>query len=308
MKIHGHILLYIKNIVNNKLLDHPPGILNVCSANPFVLKANMKLAKSSGVPLLIESTCNQVNEFGGYMNLKPVDFVRYINNLCIEIGLPSESIFLGGDHLDPSAWQSEPAASAMEKSIELVRQYIRAGYKKIHLDASMPCQGDEIPLPKEIIAERETQLCVIAVQEINDIGQHLSNLVFVVGTEVPTPGGSVQNKDTLEVSSPKETDENIQHTKDAFMKHNLGQAWEQTCAFVVQPEVEFSNTHIHKCERDKATELSGLIEKYDHLIFEAHSTDYKSEIHLSQMVRDHFAILKVGPALIFAMREVVFAL
>lgn len=85
-----NISSYIKKIVKNKLMDHPPGIFSVCSANPFVLKAAMKLAKSCGVPLLIETTCNQVNQFGGYMNLKPADFVTYINNLKADLGLPSE--------------------------------------------------------------------------------------------------------------------------------------------------------------------------------------------------------------------------
>jgi D-tagatose-1,6-bisphosphate aldolase subunit GatZ/KbaZ len=44
------------------------------------------------------------------------------------------------------------------------------------------------------------------------------------------------------------------------------------------------------------------------LVFEAHSTDYQRETALHQMVRDHFAILKVGPAATFAMREGLLAL
>jgi len=61
-------------------------------------------------------------------------------------------------------------------------------------------------------------------------------------------------------------------------------------------------------ERENAAALSRFVEGYDHLIFEAHSTDYQSPEALRQMVEDHFAILKVGPALTFAMREAVFAL
>jgi len=172
----------------------------------------------------------------------------------------------------------------------------------------MSCKGDEIPLPRETIVEREAQLCSAAVNEADAVGQDISGFIFVVGTEVPTPGGSIQNEVTLEVSSLKETEENIQQTKDAFQKHKLEKAWEQTCAFVVQPEVEFSDNHIHAYDRDKASELSKLIENYYHLIFEAHSTDYQSDIHLKQMVTDHFSILKVGPALTFATREALFAL
>jgi D-tagatose-1,6-bisphosphate aldolase subunit GatZ/KbaZ len=44
------------------------------------------------------------------------------------------------------------------------------------------------------------------------------------------------------------------------------------------------------------------------MIYEAHSTDYQTREALKNLVRGHFAILKVGPALTFAFREAVFAL
>lgn len=51
-----------------------------------------------------------------------------------------------------------------------------------------------------------------------------------------------------------------------------------------------------------------MIEAYPHLVFEAHSTDYQTPEAYRQLVRDHFAILKVGPALTFALREALFSL
>jgi D-tagatose-1,6-bisphosphate aldolase subunit GatZ/KbaZ len=44
------------------------------------------------------------------------------------------------------------------------------------------------------------------------------------------------------------------------------------------------------------------------MIYEVHSTDYQTRAGLANLVRDHFAILKVGPGLTFAFREAVFAL
>jgi len=44
------------------------------------------------------------------------------------------------------------------------------------------------------------------------------------------------------------------------------------------------------------------------LIYQGHSTDYQRLESLRAMVEDHFAILKVGPALRFALREAPFAL
>lgn len=298
----------IKQIVQKKTDHDPPGIFSICSANPYVLATSMRSAKIHDFPLLIESTCNQVNQYGGYTGMKPRGFIQYVYQLAAKNGLPSEKIFLGGDHLGPSVWKKEPAASAMEKSIELVREYIQAGYKKIHLDASMSCLDDPIPLPENTIVEREALLCKAAVEQCANAGVDISSIVFVVGTEVPTPGGAVQDESSIEVSSVHETKKNIERTKQVFTAQGLQAAWEQTLAFVIQPGVEFSDSQIHQYDRKKAKDISRLIEDYDNLIFEAHSTDYQTRDHLKELVEDHFALLKVGPALTFALREAIFAL
>ena len=44
------------------------------------------------------------------------------------------------------------------------------------------------------------------------------------------------------------------------------------------------------------------------MVYEAHSTDYQTRDALRALVKDHFAILKVGPGLTFAMREALWAL
>jgi D-tagatose-1,6-bisphosphate aldolase subunit GatZ/KbaZ len=43
-------------------------------------------------------------------------------------------------------------------------------------------------------------------------------------------------------------------------------------------------------------------------VFEAHSTDFQPAMSLAALVRDGFAILKVGPWLTFAAREVLYGL
>ena len=295
-------------LVEQKMAKNPAGIFSICSANPYVLKASLKFAKEKELPLLIESTCNQVNQFGGYMDMKPTDFVSYVYAFAAEIHFPLGNIYLGGDHLGPFVWKNEPAAIAMPKAEQLVHDYVAAGYQKIHLDASMPCKGDPQPLPKQMIAEREAQLANIAEETEAQMGRENSELLYVLGSEVPTPGGAIEENPSLEVTSSDDTIENIQIAKQAFHRENLEPAWQRTIAFVVQPGVEFSDTQIHLYDRKKARELSALIETYDNLVYEAHSTDYQPGSLLKQMVEDHFAILKVGPALTFAMRESVFAL
>ncbi len=266
--------------------NSPSRFLFLCSSKPLVIKSINTAA----------------------ILRKPLPNFSSIRQLAVECDLASNQILLGGDHLGPFPWVNEPAESAMQKSAELVRQYVRAGYQKIHLDASVSCMGDPSPLPKELVAEREGLLCKAAVQEIESSGLDLSKLVFVVGTEVPSAGGTPHDHEEIAISSVEETEENIQLTEKAFSYYKVEAAWERTLAFVVQPGVEFSGKGVHAYERQKTRSLSRLIEKYDHLVFEAHSTDYQSRTHLRQLVEDHFAFLKVGPALTHALREGLFAL
>ncbi len=121
---------------------YPPvrGIFSVCSAHPQVIEATLRYAHRlpGHVPVLIESTCNQVNPFGGYTGMKPADFVRFVHDMAERVHLPRERVLLGGDHLGPLPWSNEPPEQAMAKARDLVRAYVRAGYTKIHLDCSMP--------------------------------------------------------------------------------------------------------------------------------------------------------------------------
>ena len=112
------------------------GIYSICSAQATVLEASMLQAKKDQSILLIESTSNQVDQFGGYTGMLPADFVAYVQGIADKVGFNKDDILLGGDHLGPNAWQNESAQDAIEKAKELIRQYIKAGYQKIHLDAS----------------------------------------------------------------------------------------------------------------------------------------------------------------------------
>jgi len=79
-------------------------------------------------------------------------------------------------------------------------------------------------------------------------------------------------------------------------------------AVVVQPGVEFCDAAVFPYDHEKAKDLAASREKNWQGVFEAHSTDYQTPEALREMVKNHFAILKVGPWLTFAFREVVFAL
>lgn len=286
------------------------GIASVCSANPFVIEATLLHAKDTGASVLIESTCNQVNQYGGYTGQTPADFKRYLKHLADQFGFPFERIIAGGDHLGPSVWQNEPADEAMAKSRGLVRDCVLAGYTKMHLDASMRCADDpqDAPLDKRVSARRAAELAHVAEDAFGQLASQQVAPRYVIGTEVPPPGGIRGEEEPLSVTPPADVEETIEVTREEFFKLGLEDAWQRVVAVVTQPGVEYGDQTIFDYHPERAADLSRFIESYDHLVYEAHSTDYQTRDALRHLVRDHFAILKVGPALTFAFREAVLAL
>jgi D-tagatose-1,6-bisphosphate aldolase subunit GatZ/KbaZ len=287
------------------------GIWSVCSAHPEVLRAAMDQALGDGSALLVESTSNQVNPEGGYTGERPGDFVRRLEATAAQAGLPPERLILGGDHLGPFPWQAEPAAAAMGKARELVRQCVLAGYEKIHLDASMACADDPGgaggSLDERTVAKRTADLAAVAEVARGERGGP-DGPVYVVGTEVPTPGGEQEEQAALRPTRREAVRRFLSLAQEAFADRGLGSAWHRVIALVVQPGVEFGDNLVHDYAPAAARELSQEVEGIPGLVYEAHSTDYQTEEALRALVRDHFAILKVGPALTFAFREAVFAL
>ncbi|MDR3773202.1 MAG: D-tagatose-bisphosphate aldolase, class II, non-catalytic subunit [Terracidiphilus sp.] len=280
------------------------GIYSVCSAHPLVLEAAFAQASADKSLLLIEATCNQVNQDGGYTGLSPAGFRDYVNSLAAAAGFPAERLILGGDHLGPNPWRSLPAAAAMEKARAMVHAYALAGFAKIHLDASMRCAGDPAVLSDEEIAERAASLCAVA----EDAAAQASNRpLYIVGTEVPTPGGA-HGELEIAVTGAASVEKTLEVHRRAFQRRNLSSAWERVVGVVVQPGVEFGDDTIADYIPEHAAQLSQWILSAEGIVFEAHSTDYQTAESLRHLVRDHFAILKVGPELTFALREAVFGL
>jgi D-tagatose-1,6-bisphosphate aldolase subunit GatZ/KbaZ len=283
------------------------GIYSVCSAHPLVLRATLQHARATGGRVLIEATSNQVNQDGGYTGVRPAGFRDLVWRMADEIGLPHDRVLLGGDHLGPNCWQTQPAEIALQRAGVLVAAYVSAGFRKIHLDCSMSCSDDPPGLPDEVVAERAALLCAQAEDAWRSVGGEPP--VYVVGTEVPVPGGAQETLHGLTVTGPRAALATVAAHRAAFSRHGLDEAWERVIGLVVQPGVEFDQDRVVEYVPAKARQLSGCLEQAGpHLVFEAHSTDYQPREALAALVRDHFAILKVGPALTYALREAVWAL
>jgi D-tagatose-1,6-bisphosphate aldolase subunit GatZ/KbaZ len=300
------------DIVADNRKGSAKGIYSVCSANRDVLEACFKQAKDDESLLLIESTSNQVDQFGGYTGMKPKDFVEYVYTIAAQTGFPQEMILLGGDHLGPNAWQALSADQAMANAEVLIEEYVKAGYKKIHLDTSMFCADDKgdrsYPLPDEIVASRTLKLCQMAENTWKKFISPIPELIYIIGTEVPIPGGAKQKEETVYPTKAENAATTLNISKGHFLDAGLSDAWDRVSGLVVQPGVEFGDDQVFNYRRHNAEDLSNQILKYNNLVYEAHSTDYQSENCLKALVEDHFCILKVGPWLTFAYREALFAL
>jgi D-tagatose-bisphosphate aldolase class II non-catalytic subunit len=284
----------------------PSGIPSVCSAHPMVLEASMRATLPAQLPLLIEATCNQVNQDGGYTGMTPKDFRSFVEQIAAENGFPTERIILAGDHLGPNPWKSLPSEEAMEKAEVMISSFAAAGFSKLHLDCSMGCQGEPVALKDEETASRAARLATAAESALP--GGDAPKPVYVIGTEVPIPGGAMHALDELELTTPEDALRTVQVHEAAFAQAGQSDALTRVIAAVVQPGVEFGSHNVVDYNSSKAEALSATLKDMPGLVFEAHSTDYQTRANLTDLVRDGFAILKVGPGLTFVLREALYGL
>jgi D-tagatose-1,6-bisphosphate aldolase subunit GatZ/KbaZ len=278
------------------------GVPSWCTAHPQTLSAVLAAHRASDEPILIEATCNQVNQEGGYTGMTPAAFRRFVEGMARDAGVDPGRLILGGDHLGPNPWKRLPAGEAMTRARDMVKAYVEAGFEKIHIDASMAC-ADEKTVSEQTIAERGAELCA-AAEAAGSGGER----VYVIGTEVPIPGGELEELDALAVTRPEAAQRTVDLHRRAFAAHGVEAAMDRVVAVVVQPGVDMGNAQVFGYDKDKAAALSAALRGIPGVVYEAHSTDFQSETALFDLVATHFAILKVGPSLTFAFREAVFAL
>ena len=283
-----------------------------CSANEDVLIAAVRRAIQTQSYLLVEATSNQVNQFGGYTGMTPEIFVEYVKQIAIKEGLDLDKLLFGGDHLGPLVWANEDEVLAMEKAEELVRSYVRAGCQKIHLDTSMRLGSDD---PNEALlvktcARRGALLCKACEEEFKIFqATHPAALppIYVIGSEVPIPGGEMGNNPSSDVTTPESCRETISAYKEIFLEHGLEDVFDRVAALVVEMGVEFSTYNISEYSRSAFKDMA----RYEvdlPISYEAHSTDYQTKEKLRAMKEDGAVFLKVGPAFTFAARSALFKL
>ena len=288
------------------------GIYSICSSGAVVLETAMAHAACHSIDMVVESTCNQVNQYGGYANMTPADFAAYVRGLSVQAGLPDDRLLIGGDHLGPYPWRHEKAQIAMGKAEKLVSDCISAGYGKIHLDCGMPLGDDPADsnfIPPELSADRTVRLCRAAEAARTGRQRKQGLPLYVIGAEAPTPGGSLKGPIAVPVTEPSEIAAFMDICRQKFEAAGIDDAWQRIAAVVVQPGIDFGPDSCMPYNPDRARALSQFHDSLPGIMtYEVHSTDFQGRKALSTLVDDHFALLKTGPVLTFAFREAVFAL
>ncbi len=304
----------LKELVKLQKQGKSVGIYSVCSANGYVIEAALKRGLSDGSCVLIESTANQCDQNGGYTGMKPLDFKNFVLDVAAKVGFDTKKLFLGGDHLGPLTFAGKNESEAMADAEELIRHYVGAGFTKIHIDTSMKVADDDANtcLSDEIIARRGARLARVAedtYHKLLESDPHAIAPVYIVGSEVPIPGGAVGSAEQgVQVTRVEDFKNTVRAFEAAFRQEGLDEAWNNVIGVVVQPGVEEKDSGCTEYDRAKARELMASISDFPNLVFEGHSTDYQTKIKLRELVEDGVGILKVGPGLTFAMREGLFAL
>ncbi|WP_112322164.1 class II D-tagatose-bisphosphate aldolase non-catalytic subunit [Oceanibium sediminis] len=281
-------------------------LASVCSAQPDVLSAALLLAKSRNRPILVEATSNQVNQFGGYTGMTPDAFIAYVRDMARDLGVDPALVVFGGDHLGPQVWRSQDAETAMTHARALMRAYVEAGFTKIHLDCSEGCAGEPAQVGDAVSAARAAELAAVCEAHAPDPSQ----LCYIVGTEVPPPGGARVEEagQTIAPTRPEHARHTLERHHVAFQALGLEAAWARVVGLVVQPGLEFAPTHIDRFDMAAPDHLSAALADWPGIAFEAHSTDYQHDPVYPELARRHFAVHKVGPALTFAYRQALYAL
>ncbi|MBM9503109.1 D-tagatose-bisphosphate aldolase, class II, non-catalytic subunit [Actinacidiphila acididurans] len=296
----------LDEVVRRQKAGRPQGITSVCSAHPLVIEAAVQQARETGSHVLVEATSNQVDQYGGYTGMRPADFRDLVYRIAAACGLPLDRVILGGDHLGPNRWQSFSPEEAMEQATDLVTAYAEAGFTKIHMDCSFPCAGDPVPLTDDIVAARAARL-IRAVEDT--VGpERAERIRYVIGTEVPTPGGAHETLGALLPTGHEAARTTLEKHRKAFAEHGVDGVWPRVMALVVQPAVEFDHLQVVDYRRELTEDLRKVLDDEPTMVYEAHSTDYQTAEALTALVEDHWAVLKVGPGLTFALREALFAL
>ena len=270
----------------NKFINKKKGLPSFCTSNVDVLKTIFFFCQTNKFPCLIESTSNQVNQFGGYTNKTPRMFYKNKSILSKKFNL-KKNLFLGGDHLGPLPFKNQNSNKAIINSIRLINNYLKSDFCKIHIDTSIKCKNDR-EINQKIIFERTKKI----LTKIN-LKKKIKKIFLVIGTEVPLSGSNEKGK--ISITEDKQIMEEVKQFKKLLLSlYNRKVKF----ALVIEPGMRYMH---HTLTKPKFSnfKLKRNFSLKNNFVYEAHSTDYQNLKTLKNLTKNNFKFLKVGPELTF---------
>jgi len=119
----------------------------------------------------------------------------------------------------------------------------------------MACADDPQALSDEVVAARAADLC----QAAESVANSVSAPYYIIGTEVPVPGGAHEDLQELAVTRVEDLARTIDIHRRVFEARGLEGAWDRVIGVVVQPGVEFDHARVIDYQPEKAKALSEAI-------------------------------------------------
>jgi len=280
----------IFNLIQNKAAP------SFCTSNIEVLKIIILYCKRKKLPCLVESTSNQVNQYGGYSGKTPQEFYNDIKKILKQNNFSFKNFYMGGDHLGPLPWKKKNKKTAMNNSVQLINKCLDSNYSKIHVDTSIKCINDKI-INHSIIFDRTKYIL-----QNSKLKKKLSKIFLIIGTEVPLSGSNEKGK--IKLTQKNQINLEVKKFRDL-----LRTLYKKKLKFglVVEPGMRFMHNSI---QRPNFTNFKPKrkISKKNNFVYEAHSTDYQPLNVLIKLVKNNFKFLKVGPELTYNYSRSLFAM
>ena len=296
----------LHDIATGSTAAGPSGIPSVCSAHPLVIEASMRATLPTSLPLLIEATCNQVNQDGGYTGMTPEDFRDFVERIAAENGFPRERIILGGDHLGPNPWKHPSAEEAMAEG----RGDDRAPSRPRASPSSTSTAAWAAPASPRRSGRRDRRprrapgRCgrIRAAGRQTSLSRSTSSAPRSRSRAAPS-----QALDELEVTTPEDARSTVQSTKRPSRRLDSrtpspessppsSSPASSSAAIMSSPTTQQGPGPERRAEGHARPRLRSAFHRLP------------DPCQLADLVRDGFAILKVGPGLTFALREALYGL
>jgi len=277
--------------MNKYLIKH--SLPSFCTANFNVIKILIIFAKHHNLPILLESTSNQVNQFGGYTGLTPKEFYKKISKLKKKIKINKKQVMIGADHLGPLPWKKFNSKVALKNAKTLIKKCIALKYDKIHIDSTIICKDDKSLNLNFIRSRSEEIFNTVPKKNIKDV-------FFVFGSEVPFAGGGNNSKPKPSKLNNIKTDYSLYNS----VLKNLNINKKNKFSLVIEPGMAFSNSKVILPKLEKFRKRLSFSKK-NNFSYEAHSTDYQKLKTLKKLVKNNFRFLKVGPELTFYFYQAI---